>query len=109
MPANVTWQMSGTKTTVCGRGARWDFWLLLGLACMAGLAASCGPEPRGRVGGTDRGGRVADTGGDADVALSGDRATLAVGAYGEASASTGIGGDQADDSAMFAGAAYVFH
>jgi hypothetical protein len=42
------------------------------------------------------------------VALSTDAATLAVGARGEASASTGIGGDQADNSAMFAGAVYVF-
>ena len=39
------------------------------------------------------------------VALSGD--TLAVGATGEASAATGINGDQADNSASVAGAAYV--
>jgi len=41
------------------------------------------------------------------VALSADGATLAVGAYGEASAATGIGGDQANDSAGYAGAVYV--
>jgi hypothetical protein len=40
------------------------------------------------------------------VALSGD--TLAVGAYGEASAATGINGDQTDDSQVNAGAVYVF-
>jgi len=42
------------------------------------------------------------------VALSADGATLAVGAYGEASAAIGIGGDQADDSTPYAGAVYVF-
>jgi cysteine-rich repeat protein len=42
------------------------------------------------------------------VALSGDGATLAVGAYGERSAATGINGDQSDDSAANAGAAYVY-
>jgi hypothetical protein len=42
------------------------------------------------------------------LALSGDGSTLAVGARGEASASSGIGGIQTDNSAQFAGAAYVF-
>ncbi len=42
------------------------------------------------------------------VALSGDGITLAVGAPGEASAATGIGGDQADNTAANAGAVYVF-
>lgn len=42
----------------------------------------------------------------AAVALSGD--TLAVGATGEASAATGVGGNQADNSATSAGAVYVF-
>jgi hypothetical protein len=42
------------------------------------------------------------------LALSTDGATLAVGARGEGSASTGFDGDQADNSAMFAGAVYVF-
>jgi trimeric autotransporter adhesin len=42
------------------------------------------------------------------VALSADGSTLAVGAYGEDSAARGIGGDQADDSAEYAGAVYVF-
>lgn len=40
------------------------------------------------------------------VALSGD--TLAVGAQGEASKATGINGNQADNSAPYAGAVYVF-
>jgi len=42
------------------------------------------------------------------VALSGDGNTLAVGARGEASIATGIGGNQADNSAAYAGAVYVF-
>jgi len=41
------------------------------------------------------------------VALS-DGGSLAVGAYREASAATGIGGDQADHSAPGAGAVYLF-
>jgi hypothetical protein len=42
------------------------------------------------------------------VALSADGSTLAVGAALEDSAATGIGGTQADDSAVNAGAVYVF-
>jgi cysteine-rich repeat protein len=42
------------------------------------------------------------------VALSADGSTLAVGAFLEASAATGVGGDQSDDSATGAGAVYVF-
>jgi len=42
------------------------------------------------------------------VALSADGSTLAVGAYGEASAVTGINGSQADNTARSAGAVYVF-
>lgn len=42
------------------------------------------------------------------VALSSDGNTLAVGAYREGSNATGIGGDQADNSAGYAGAVYVF-
>src|SRR5882672_8512177 len=42
------------------------------------------------------------------MSLSADGNTLAVGAIGEDSAATGINGDQADDSAMGSGAAYVF-
>ncbi len=42
------------------------------------------------------------------VSLSGDGNTLAVGAIGESSAATGIGGSQTDNSAADAGAAYVF-
>ena len=40
------------------------------------------------------------------VALSGD--TLAVGAYSEDSAATGIDGDETDNSAVTSGAVYVF-
>ncbi|HWO23289.1 MAG TPA: DUF4215 domain-containing protein, partial [Kofleriaceae bacterium] len=42
------------------------------------------------------------------VALSADGATLAVGAHYEASAATGIGGNQANNSAERSGAVYVF-
>jgi hypothetical protein len=42
------------------------------------------------------------------IALSADGDTLAVGAIGEASAATGINGNQADNSAVLAGAVYVF-
>jgi len=42
------------------------------------------------------------------VALSGDGNTLAVGAIGESSAATAIGGDPADNTATSAGAVYVF-
>lgn len=42
------------------------------------------------------------------LALSADGSTLAVGAGSEDSSATGIGGDESDNSAMSAGAAYVF-
>ncbi|MFV8755138.1 integrin [Nannocystaceae bacterium ST9] len=42
------------------------------------------------------------------VSLSGDGKTLAVGAPGESSQATGVGGDQSNDAAWEAGAAYVF-
>ena len=42
------------------------------------------------------------------VALSADGGTLAVGAYGENSATTGINGDESDNSASSAGAVYLF-
>src|SRR4029079_10201076 len=42
------------------------------------------------------------------VALSADGTTLAVGAQDESSAATGIGGNQADNSAPRAGAVYLF-
>lgn len=42
------------------------------------------------------------------LSLSGDGSTLAVGAWGESSAATGTGGNQADNSKMAAGAGYVF-
>jgi hypothetical protein len=43
-----------------------------------------------------------------DVALSADGSTLAVGAGGEESLATGIGGDQSDNSNYGSGAAYVY-
>jgi len=43
-----------------------------------------------------------------EVALSNDGITLAVGAKNEASAATGINGDESDNSAASSGAAYVF-
>ena len=42
------------------------------------------------------------------VALSQDGSVLAVGAYLEASAASGVGGNQDDDTATYAGAVYVF-
>ena len=42
------------------------------------------------------------------VALSGDGTTLAVGAYLEGSNATGIGGNQADNSAIRSGAVYLY-
>lgn len=42
------------------------------------------------------------------LAINGDGTTLAVGAVGESSAATGIGGNQKDNSAPAAGAAYVY-
>jgi hypothetical protein len=42
------------------------------------------------------------------LSLSGDGSTLAVGASGESSGATGIGGNQASNSAWSAGAVYVF-
>jgi hypothetical protein len=42
------------------------------------------------------------------LALSADGATLAVGAYGEDSSATGIGGNEADNSASASGAVYLF-
>lgn len=42
------------------------------------------------------------------VALSGDGSTLVVGAYGESSSTSGIGGDQTNNDAFGSGAVYVF-
>jgi hypothetical protein len=42
------------------------------------------------------------------VSFSADGSRLAVGAYGDLSSATGIGGDQADTSAPYSGAVYVF-
>jgi len=42
------------------------------------------------------------------LSLNSDGSTLAVGAYGEASSATGIGGTQADNSSLNSGAVYVF-
>ncbi|MEZ4366832.1 MAG: hypothetical protein R2939_11155 [Kofleriaceae bacterium] len=44
----------------------------------------------------------------ASVAMSGDGSRMIVGAPGEGSAATGVGGDQASNAAGFSGAAYVF-
>jgi HJR/Mrr/RecB family endonuclease len=49
-----------------------------------------------------------DDGFGADVAISADGSTMAVGARAEASAATGIDGNQANNSAPSAGAVYVF-
>lgn len=43
-----------------------------------------------------------------NLALSGDGGTLAVGATDEDSVTTGIGGDQSDNSASFAGSVYIY-
>jgi hypothetical protein len=43
------------------------------------------------------------------IALSADGSTLAVGADQESSAAIGVGGDQVDNSAAAAGAAYVLY
>jgi hypothetical protein len=42
------------------------------------------------------------------VAVSGDGNTLAVGTFREDSAATGIGGDQASNSALDSGAVYLY-
>src|SRR5262245_34539420 len=56
--------------------------------------------------------KASNTGGSdvfgASVALSEDGNTLAVGAYGEDSNATGIGGNQTNDNAYASGAVYVF-
>lgn len=44
----------------------------------------------------------------AALSLADDGLMLAVGAHGESSAATGVGGDQSDDSAAIAGAAYLY-
>ncbi|MBK9755865.1 MAG: integrin, partial [Nannocystis sp.] len=49
-----------------------------------------------------------DAFGTIDIELSDDGSTLVIGAHQEDSAATGIGGDQADNSAANAGAVYVF-
>ncbi|MEB2347675.1 MAG: integrin, partial [Comamonadaceae bacterium] len=56
--------------------------------------------------------KASNTGADdefgASLALSADGGTLAVGAFGEKSNATGIDGDQANNSAAYSGAVYVF-
>lgn len=56
--------------------------------------------------------KASNTGADDDfgvaVSLSGDGNTLVVGAHSEFSSATGVDGDQSDNSATIAGAAYVF-
>jgi hypothetical protein len=52
--------------------------------------------------------RAGDSFGYSSVSLSADGSTLAVGAYGEDSNATGVGGDESDDSAAASGAVYIF-
>ncbi|MBK8169720.1 MAG: hypothetical protein IPK60_05190 [Sandaracinaceae bacterium] len=47
-------------------------------------------------------------GGSCGIAISGDGRTIAIGATGEASNATGIGGDQTNDAAAGSGAVYVY-
>src|SRR5690606_34393161 len=72
-------------------------------ACEVTLGVSCDEVDEAYI-------KASNTGeGDqfgSSVSLSGD--TLAVGASSEASAVTGVGGDQADNSASYSGAVYVF-
>jgi hypothetical protein len=51
--------------------------------------------------------RAYDTFGSS-VALSADGSTLAVGAPGDSSSATGVGGDETDDSELRAGAVHLF-
>jgi len=62
--------------------------------------------PRAYLKPSNQGGTAPQLG--ASLALSADGSTLAVGAPGEASAATGVAGDQSDTSAPGAGAVYVF-
>jgi trimeric autotransporter adhesin len=64
------------------------------------LTAAIGYVKASNTGANDRFGN--------SVALSADGNTLAVGAYGEDSSATGIGGDQTNNSASSSGAVYVF-
>src|SRR6266705_923328 len=90
--------------------------LFLTNAAIAGsmLLNSCGgvPEDVSPISGLQAYVKASNTGAADEfgfaVALSGDGITLVVGAPGEASAATGIGGDQADNTAANAGAVYVF-
>src|SRR2546426_10206126 len=90
--------------------------LFLTNAAIAGLMFlnSCGgkPEDVSPISGLQAYIKASNTGAADEfgfaVALSGDGNTLAVGAPGEASVATGIGGNQADNTAPSAGAVYVF-
>lgn len=84
-------------------------------ACNAGGCTASGEvQALQAMPGTARYLKASNTGaGDAfsgprSVALSADGTTLAVGAWGEDSAATGVDGDQASEAAMNSGAVYVF-
>ena len=74
---------------------------VLGLSVMSLTFSACSGD-----GGSP--GVAGDQFGGFAVALSGDGATLAVGAYLEDSNATGVGGNQADNSAVDAGGAYIY-
>ena len=90
LPARFVAQQSGVHLTFDASGARYPI-TVDPIAQQAYLKAS----------NTDAGDRFGYS-----VAISGD--TVVVGAPGESSNATGIGGDQADNSVPEAGAAYVF-
>ena len=90
LPARFVAQQSGVRLTFDASGARYPI-TVDPIAQQAYLKAS----------NTDAGDRFGYS-----VAISGD--TVVVGAPGESSNATGIGGDQADNSVPEAGAAYVF-
>ena len=90
LPARFVAQQSGVHLTFDASGARYPI-TVDPIAQQAYLKAS----------NTDAGDRFGYS-----VAVSGD--TVVVGAPGESSNATGIGGDQADNNAPEAGAAYVF-
>jgi len=77
--------------------------LAMGFACAGSSAFT--PQATAHIKGSNTG--AIDLFGES-VALSADGTTLAVGAPGEASAATGINGNQADNSAFLSGAVYVF-
>jgi hypothetical protein len=73
------------------------------------LLTACGSGGNGGVGGNDF--KASNTEADdlfGGVSLSAEGDTLAVGAVDEDSNATGVNGDQADNSASAAGAAYLY-